>query len=162
MSQKKKSVKRFIADNIKSARLSANMTQAEAADKLGITAQAVSNFERGINGIENSMLIRMCEIYAVKIGAILGEDDGANKTKGEQPMAQMNLTDEQVEREISRLQQSQYVKLAEKERRVRTRRRQYLYHLRQLEKKGKDLSASGFTMDNLEDLLDMPMMTGEE
>lgn len=77
-------------------------------------------------------------------------------------MAQMNLTDEQVEREITRLQQSQYVKLAEKERRVRTRRRQYLYHLRQMEKKGKDLSASGFTMDNLEDLLDMPMMAGEE
>ena len=139
-----------------------NLTQDKFAEKLDVTAQAVSNFERGINGIENSMLIRMCEIYAVKIGAILGEDDGANKTKGEQPMAQMNLTDEQVEREIARLQQSQYVKLAEKERRVRTRRRQYLYHLRQLEKKGKDLSASGFTMDNLEDLLDMPMMTGEE
>lgn len=58
-------------------------------------------------------------------------------------MAQANLPDEQVEREIARLQQSQYVKLAEKERRVRTRRRQYLYHLRVLEKKGKDLSAAG-------------------
>ena len=66
-------------------------------------------------------------------------------------MAQVNLTDEQVEREIARLQQSQYVKLAEKERRVRTRRRQYLYHLRVLEKKGKDLSAAGFTMENLDD-----------
>ena len=66
-------------------------------------------------------------------------------------MAQVNLTDEQVEREIARLQQSQYVKLAEKERRVRTRRRQYLYHLRVLEKKGKDLAAAGFTMENLDD-----------
>ena len=66
-------------------------------------------------------------------------------------MAQVNLTDEQVEREIARLQQSQYVKLAEKERRVRTRRRQYLYHLRVLEKKGKDLSAAGFTIENLDD-----------
>lgn len=73
-------------------------------------------------------------------------------------MAQANLTDEQVEREIARLQQSQYVKLAEKERRVRTRRRQYLYHLRVLEKKGKDLSAAGFTMENLDDLLEMPLM----
>lgn len=66
-------------------------------------------------------------------------------------MAQVNLTDEQVEREITRLQQSQYVKLAEKERRVRNRRRQYLYHLRVLEKKGKELSAAGFTMENLDD-----------
>ena len=156
-----KTAKLAIAENIKAARLAANMTQAEAADKLGITAQAVSNFERGINGIENSLLIRMCKIYAVKIGAVLGEEDGANKTKGERPMARTNLTDEQVEREIARLQQSQYVKLAEKERRVRTRRRQYLYHLRQLEKKGMELSASGFTMDNLDDLLDTPLMDEE-
>lgn len=73
-------------------------------------------------------------------------------------MARSDLTEEQVEREIARLQQSHYVKLAEKERRVRTRRRQYLYHLRQMEKKGMELSASGFTMDNLDDLLDMPLM----
>lgn len=76
-------------------------------------------------------------------------------------MAHINLTDEQVEHEIFRLQQSQYVKLAEKERRVRNRRRQYLYHLRQLEKKGKELSSSGFTMDNLDDLLDTPLMDEE-
>lgn len=76
-------------------------------------------------------------------------------------MAQIGLSDQQVEQEIARLQQSQYVKLAEKERRVRTKRRQYLYHLRQMEKKGKELSASGFTVDNLDDLLDMPLM-GEE
>ena len=66
-------------------------------------------------------------------------------------MAQVNLTDEQVEQEIEWLQQSPYVKLANKERRVRTRRRQYLYGLRQLEKKGKELAAAGFTMENLED-----------
>lgn len=66
-------------------------------------------------------------------------------------MAQVNLTDEQVEQEIERLQQSPYVKLANKERRVRTRRRQYLYGLRQLEKKGKELAEAGFTMENLED-----------
>ena len=156
-----KTVKRVIAENIKAARLAANMTQAEAADKLGITAQAVSNFERGINGIENSLLIRMCKIYAVKIGAVLGEEDGANKTKGERPMAQMNLTDEQVEQEISRLQQSPYVKLANKERRIRTKRRQYLYGLRQLEKKGKELASSGFTMENLDDLLELPVLSEE-
>lgn len=69
-------------------------------------------------------------------------------------MAQVNLTDEQVEQEIERLKQSPYVKLANKERRVRSRRRQYLYGLRQLEKKGKELAAAGFTMENLEDFLE--------
>ena len=68
-------VNRTIASNIQRARLDANMTQAEAADKLGITAQAVSNFERGINGIENSMLLRMCEIYNTSMSYVLGEEE---------------------------------------------------------------------------------------
>ena len=68
-------IKRTIASNIKRARIAANMTQAEAAAKLGITAQAISNFERGINGIENSLLLRMCEIYNTSMSRVIGEDD---------------------------------------------------------------------------------------
>lgn len=67
-------VKRSIASNIRRARLNANMTQAEAAEKLGVTAQAISNFERGVNGIETSVLLRMCEIYNVSFYAITGEE----------------------------------------------------------------------------------------
>lgn len=67
-------VKRTIASNIKRARIDANMTQAEAASKLGITAQAISNFERGINGIENSLLLRMCKIYNTNMSHICGEE----------------------------------------------------------------------------------------
>lgn len=67
-------VKRTIASNIKRARIESKMTQAEAADKLGITAQAISNYERGINGIENSLLLRMCEIYNTNMRTILGEE----------------------------------------------------------------------------------------
>lgn len=52
-------------------------------------------------------------------------------------MARDVLTDEQVEAEIARLQNSPHVKLAEQEKRLRNRRRMYLYGLRQLEKKGK-------------------------
>lgn len=80
-------VKRTIASNIKRARLDANMTQAEAADKLGITAQAVSNFERGINGIENSMLLRMCEIYNTSMSYVLGEEEKEN-TPNEQTLTE--------------------------------------------------------------------------
>lgn len=68
-------VKRSIASNIRRARLDANMTQAEAAEKLGITAQAISNFERGVNNIESSILHRMCEIYNVSIASITGDDE---------------------------------------------------------------------------------------
>ena len=69
-------------------------------------------------------------------------------------MARDILTDEQVEQEIERLQESHYVKLANKERRVRNRRRMYLYGLRQLEKKGKALEDAGITMEVLNSMYD--------
>ena len=63
------------------------------------------------------------------------------------------LTDEQVEREIERLKNSEYVKLAKKEEYVRTRRRQYLYCLRTYYKKGKDLAKAGITIEGLDIIL---------
>ena len=63
------------------------------------------------------------------------------------------LTDEQVEREIERLMDSDLVKLAKKEEYVRNRRRQYLYSLRSYEKKGKELAEAGITMRLLDSML---------
>ena len=60
------------------------------------------------------------------------------------------LTDEQVEQEIEKLSKSEYVKLAKKEERIRYRRRQFLYSLRNYEKKGKELAEAGITMEILE------------
>jgi hypothetical protein len=62
------------------------------------------------------------------------------------------LTDEQVEEEIAKLQDSPLVKLARKEERIRYQRRQYLYSLRQYAKKGEELQAAGITMEILEKL----------
>lgn len=66
-------------------------------------------------------------------------------------MAKRVLTEEQVEAEIKRLNQSEYVKLARKAERVKYARRQYLYTLRQLEKKGRALMENGIN-DELIDL----------
>lgn len=63
--------------------------------------------------------------------------------------AKQKMTDEMVEEEIARLQQSHYVKLARKEERIRYARRQYMYTLRMYEKKGKQLSADGITLESL-------------
>ena len=60
------------------------------------------------------------------------------------------LTDKQVEQEIEKLKKSPYVKLAKKEEQIRYRRRQYLYGLRQYEKKGIELSKAGITIEMLE------------
>lgn len=57
---------------------------------------------------------------------------------------------DKVEQEIERLKQSEYVKLAMKERRIKAdRRRKYLADLRWYEKRGQQLSAAGITFDNI-------------
>lgn len=60
------------------------------------------------------------------------------------------LTDEQVEQEIERLNASEAVALARRKARLEYRRRQYLYQLRDLEKKGKALLAAGITREVLD------------
>ena len=62
---------------------------------------------------------------------------------------EFGLTDEQVEQEIERLTKSPMVALARREQRLRYKRRQYLYQLRDLEKKGKALEKAGITMEVL-------------
>lgn len=62
------------------------------------------------------------------------------------------MTDEAVEDEIARLLSSDYVKLAKAEERIRYRRRQYMYQLRNYEKRGKLLAADGVTLEALKNL----------
>ena len=62
------------------------------------------------------------------------------------------LTDEEVEREIERLNASPEVALARREQRLKYKRRQYLYQLRDLEKKGNALLAAGITREVLDAL----------
>lgn len=55
------------------------------------------------------------------------------------------LSDERVEEEIARLLSSEEVKVAKAERRQQNRRRQYLYSLRSMAKRGRELVENGFT-----------------
>lgn len=68
------------------------------------------------------------------------------------------LTDDQVEAEIKRLTKTEAVKLARREQRIKYRRRQRLYTLRALEKRGKQLISEGVTMEAL-DALDAEIET---
>lgn len=68
-------------------------------------------------------------------------------------MAKEWLTDAQVEAEIERLKDDPNVKLARKELRIQYRRRQALYQLRNLEKRGKELAKLGYTYDNIESIM---------
>lgn len=62
------------------------------------------------------------------------------------------LTDEQVEEEIARLNASEAVALARRALRLKYRRRQRLYNLRDLEKKGKALMEAGITREILDSM----------
>lgn len=65
--------------------------------------------------------------------------------------------DELIDAEIARLTNSEAVKLARLEMRMKYRRRQYMYQLRNLEKRGEQLIAEGWTAETLELLVkDIP------
>lgn len=65
-------------------------------------------------------------------------------------MAKELLTDEQVEQEITRLLNSEEVQLAKREIRIKNKRRQYMYGLRSMARRGKELIRLGYTMENIE------------
>lgn len=64
------------------------------------------------------------------------------------------LTDQQVEAEIARLVASENVQLAKLEERIKYKRRQYMYKLRTLEKRGRELTKLGYDLDNLEEAIE--------
>ena len=63
------------------------------------------------------------------------------------------LTDDCVEAEIERLTTTPEVRLARQEQRLKYKRRQYAYQLRNLEKRGRELMAQGVTPENMEQML---------
>ena len=63
------------------------------------------------------------------------------------------LSDQEVEAEIESLRTSPMVQLARREQALKYKRRQSLYQLRNLEKRGLKLAEQGITMDNIELML---------
>ena len=66
-------------------------------------------------------------------------------------MARKVMTDYEVEQEIARLKASPLVALGKQEQRLIYKRRQYMYNLQWLERRGRELSELGVTMENIED-----------
>ena len=64
-------------------------------------------------------------------------------------MARKTMTDYEVEQEIARLKASPLVALGKQEQRLIYKRRQYMYQLRWLENRGRELSELGVTMENM-------------
>ena len=71
-------------------------------------------------------------------------------------------TDDQVEAEIARLKESEYVKLAKKEVQLRNRRRGYMWNLQFMEARGKQLDSMGINKENMEAKLFGGTVEGDE
>ena len=63
------------------------------------------------------------------------------------------LLSEEMIAEMEELKNSEAVKLARKEVRLRYKERQKLYTLRNLKKRGEELLEMGVTMDNIEEMM---------
>lgn len=77
-------------------------------------------------------------------------------------MARKHWTDEEVEIEIHRLQHSDDVKLAKREQQIKYRRRQQMWTLQFMEKRGKQLREMGITPENIESRLFGDTMADDE
>ena len=60
-----------IGRRLKKARLDAGLTQKDVAIKLGITYQAISNYERGTNRVDTDTLGKLCGIYNIRINDLI-------------------------------------------------------------------------------------------
>ncbi len=61
-----------VAGRIRSARIAQNMTQMNLADAMGVSYQAVSNWERGNSMPDISKLQELCEILHISLEELLG------------------------------------------------------------------------------------------
>lgn len=59
-------------ENFKALRQSRGLTQAQMADKLGISISAVSMYEQGRRKPDNDMLRKICEKFRVSTDSLLG------------------------------------------------------------------------------------------
>lgn len=60
-----------VGRRLKKARQDAGLTQKEVATRLGITYQAISNYERGTNRVDTDTLTKLCAIYGIAISSLL-------------------------------------------------------------------------------------------
>lgn len=67
-------VRDAIANNLRRAREDAGLTQAGAAEAIGITPQAIRNYERGISGIDVETLLALCAVYKVRLESVIPVD----------------------------------------------------------------------------------------
>lgn len=63
------------SEKLKKARKNKNMTQAELAEKIGVTSRSVQNYELGARYPKRDILDRICRTLGVRIETLVGSGD---------------------------------------------------------------------------------------
>lgn len=74
MSDKKKKSLSGIAERLRRLRLDNDLTQAEVAQRIGVTQQTYSRYESGAAKPDSDVIVRLCELYGVAADYLLGID----------------------------------------------------------------------------------------
>lgn len=85
----------MIAKKIREARIAKNMTQMNLADAMGVSYQAVSNWERGNSMPDIAKLEDLCSALSISVSELLGMEEKASVTV-EKAMKQESLTVEEL------------------------------------------------------------------
>lgn len=141
---------------LKKRRLELGLTMLDVAKAVGVSESTISRWESGdISNMRQDRIVALCNVLQSSPTQLFGWQKIQNACKGEKEkkMAKRTMTDYEVEQEIKRLNASPAVALARQEQRLIYRRRQYMYNLRWLEERGKELMAMGVTSDTIEEQL---------
>ena len=64
------------SNNLKEHRLKRNLTQQQLADRVGLTHQAISNYENDIRNINLDILVALAKILDVRIDDLITKEVG--------------------------------------------------------------------------------------
>ena len=146
---------------IRGLRQNCGITMKELGSEIGVAESTISQYETGKRQPDYETLIDIADFFGVSVDYLLGrEQDGIATGKSfrnniavierRKDMKKSEyIPEEQLDEEIARLRQSPDVRLAEKYKRLKYRKRIYLSELKCLEKNGKELRAKGITEENL-------------
>lgn len=62
------------SNNLKEHRIRRNLTQQQLADRVGLTHQAISNYENDIRNIDLDILVSLAKILAVTIDDLITKE----------------------------------------------------------------------------------------
>lgn len=72
----------LIGERLREARIRRGLTQAEVAEKLGVTRSVIARYESGINDPPSENISKLAEILGVSADYLLGRTDNPTSSNG--------------------------------------------------------------------------------